>query len=351
MATVTGAHLVGSVNLPTTDDVLRSAAAALGPLLPTVPDGETGERFYWLQFQTFKFEATPGLVHVGDAPVLLRDRFDQRPFALDGTVPGGELVFPDLGYAAAAIDSYARFTTLKAEGVEPAGTRFQVSLPTPAAVVGVFFVEGDRAAIEPAYARALYAELDRITAAVPHEELAVQWDTALEFAWIEGASMGGSRLAPWWDDVLGGVIERAVDQAAHVPADVAVGFHLCYGDYEEQHFVQPRDAGNLAAVIRGVLDASPRPIAWFHLPVPIERDDEAYFAPLKGLQVPEGTDLALGLVHHEDGLEGALRRVGAAGTAVPRFRIGSECGLGRGPQDRMVPLLELHRQVVEAAAG
>ena len=101
-----------------------------------------------------------------------------------------------------------------------------------------------------------------------------------------------------------------------MPADVPVGFHLCYGDVEEAHFVQPKDASVLAEVVRGVIARSPRPIAYVHLPVPIERDDAAYYAPLADLEVPEGTDLYLGLLHHEDGVEGALRRIDAASTAV-----------------------------------
>lgn len=348
-AVVRGAHLVGSVNLPTAEDVLGAVADHLGDRISHIPDGEVGERYYWLQFQTRRFDRTPGLVRLGDTPYLIRGEFDQRPFALDGTVAAADLQLPDLGYATAAIDSYAVFARLQEEGRIAPGTRFQVSLPTPAAVVGVFIAPQDRAAIEPVYTRALFAELDRIAEAVPHDALQVQWDTAVEFAWLERAVLGGAVLAPWWDDVLEGVLTRLVDDAAHVPADVPVGFHLCYGDVEEAHFVQPADAGVLAQVVRGLLERSPRPIAHIHLPVPIERDDPAYFAPLADLALPEGTDLYLGLVHHEDGVEGALRRIDAASSAVPRFGVATECGLGRGPVERMVPLLDLHRQVLEAA--
>jgi hypothetical protein len=349
-ATVTGAHLVGSVNLPTAAAVFGAVAEHLGDHITHIPDGEFGERYYWLQFQTRRLEATPGLTRLGDVPFLIRDEFDQRPFALDGSVAAEDLVLPDLGYAVAAIESYAVFARLQAEGVVAPGTRFQVSLPTPAAVVGVFIAPQDRAAVEPVYTRALYAELDRIVAALPHDGVQVQWDAAVEFAWLERAVLGGFVLAPWWDDVLEGVLVRLADAAAHVPADVPVGFHLCYGDVEEAHFVQPKDAGVLASVVTGILERSPRPIAYLHLPVPIERDDAAYFAPLAAVTLPEGTDLYLGLVHHEDGVEGALRRIEAASTALPRFGIGTECGLGRGPEDRTVPLLDLHRQILEAAA-
>lgn len=350
-AVITNAHLVGSINLPDAEAVIGTVADRLAPHIRRVPDGEVGERYYWLQFQSFRFDTTPGLVRVGETPLLVRGEFDQRPFALDGTVPAAELRFPDLGYAAAAIDSYARFTALRTSGRVPAGVRFQVSLPTPAAVVGVFVVPEDRAAIEPVYERALFDELDRIAAAIPHDDLAVQWDTALEFAFLEHVLLRGRPMRSWWDDELGGVIQRADRQAAHVPTDAQVGFDLCYGDVEEAHFVQPADTGTIAAVLRGLFAITSRHIDWVHLPVPIDRDDAAYFAPLATVTVPAGTEIDLGLVHHEDGVAGAERRIAAASTVLHEFGIGTECGFGRGPAERTVPLLDLHRAIVESGAA
>lgn len=314
----------------------------LGDRLRRIPDGEVGERFYWIQFQTARFDTMRGLSRIPVEPYYLRDAFDGRPFRLDGA-RADDLVFPDLGYAEAALASYAEFTRLREAGVIASGTRFQVSLPTPAAVVGAFIVPEDRAAVEPAYERALFAELEGI----PHADLAIQWDTAVEFAVLEG------RIEPWFaqagtPQVLEGVVARAARQAAAVPRDVEVGYHLCYGDVEEQHFVQPTDAGRLADVIAGVLESASRPITFFHLPVPIERDDPAYFAPLAALELPEATELYLGLLHHEDGVDGARRRAAAAATARPRFGVATECGFGRGPSERTVGLLDLHAAVAGA---
>ncbi|MCI0155301.1 hypothetical protein KNO15_01115 [Leifsonia shinshuensis] len=344
---IRGAHLVGSVNLPDAATVFRTVSDLLGDRLRRIPDGEVGERFYWIQFQTARFDTMSGLSRIAVEPYYLRGIFDGRPFRLDDGVDADDLVFPDLGYAEAALDSYAEFARLRARGVIAAGTRFQVSLPTPAAVIGAFIVPEDRAAIEPAYERALFAELARILDGIPLADLAVQWDTAVEFALLEG------RMEPWFAEsgtgqVLDGVVERAVRQAAAVPDGVEVGYHLCYGDVEEQHFVQPTDAGRLAEVITGVLAAAPRPISFFHLPVPIERDDAAYFAPLAAVELPQETELYLGLLHHEDGVDGARRRAAAAATAQPRFGVATECGFGRGPSERTTGLLELHAAVAQA---
>ena len=70
-----------------------------------------------------------------------------------------------------------------------------------------------------------------------------------------------------------------------------LGFHLCYGDVEEAHFFQPKDAGDARrGGARDMLGGSPRTMTWIHLPVPIERDDESYFAPLAALTRPAETE-------------------------------------------------------------
>jgi hypothetical protein len=343
------AHLVGSVNLPDAQSTFTTVSDHLGGRLHRIPDGEVGDRYYWIQFQKDYFDVTPGLTRLGDTPFYIRDRFDGRPIALDGSVPAEQLRLPGLGYADAAIDSYATFAAQKAEGRIRADARFQVSLPTPAGVVGSFFHAENRAAVEPVYERALMAELTRILEAIPHDQLAIQWDTALEFGMLEKAQIRGYEITSWFgdthDEILAGVLERALRQAAAVPGDVEVGYHLCYGDVEEHHFVQPTDAGMLAEVLTGIFAGASRPITWVHLPVPIERDDDAYFVPLATVDWPADTEVYLGLIHHEDGVEGALRRAAAASRFVGEFGVATECGFGRGPSERTATLLDLHEQV------
>ncbi|GEK79583.1 hypothetical protein [Agrococcus baldri] len=351
MSAAVPTHLVGSINQPDAESVFRIVADRLDTV-PRIPDGEVGERFYWIQFQTIRFDATPGLERVGEPGHRIRDTFDVRPFRVTG-----EVVLPELGYAAAAIDSYERFAALQERGVIAAGTRFQVSLPTPVAIVGAFIEADSRAAFEPVYREALRAELAAILAAVPHERLAIQWDAAVEFAILERDRRPAFAIEPWWGaDALQGVVDRLTEVGGWVPQGVELGYHLCYGDVEEAHFVQPEDAGTLAAVIRGVLGAASRPVDWIHLPVPIERDDEAYFAPLAGIGWGRN-QVFLGLVHHEDGVAGALRRAAAARAAVPElagaagFGVATECGFGRGPAERTAPLLDVHRDVAAALAA
>jgi len=336
-----GAHLVGSINLPDAETTMRTVAGLLGAHLRRIPDGEVGDRFHWIVFQADRFGATPGLERVGDEPVLMRN-LDLRPIRMADGVEPADLVVPPLGYASAATESWAVFRRLRDEGVVAPGTRFQVCLPTAAAVVGTFVVSDDRERLEPVYRDALRRELDQILAAVPHDDLAIQWDVALEFSYIEDPA---GRFQPWFEDVWPEVTSRVVEHTTWVPDDVEVGYHLCYGDVGEKHFIEPTDTANLVRFAQTLLDEVPRPVAWVHLPVPIERDDDAYYAPLADLRLPETTELYLGLVHREDGVEGARRRIDVALRHAPRFGVATECGFGRAPSDQTGPLLSTHAQV------
>ena len=124
---VRGAHLVGSLNQPTATDTFRVVAENLGSDLARIPDGEVGERFHWMLFQGRIFDATPGLTRLPIEPIM-HAGFDLRPLTIDGSVAPADLVIGALGYAEAAIDSYAAFRALRADGLIGEHTRFQVCL-------------------------------------------------------------------------------------------------------------------------------------------------------------------------------------------------------------------------------
>ncbi|GAA1611323.1 hypothetical protein [Leucobacter chromiireducens] len=342
-----GAHLVGSINFDDAETTIRTAATELGAHLKRIPDGEVGERFHWIVFQADRLGQTPGIERVGDTPIPIRT-LDARPVQLAPGVRAADLTLAPLGYAEAALESYAVFARVQAAGEIPAATRFQVSLPTPLGVVGSFVHPANRAEFEPVYEAALAAELDTILAAIPHERLAIQWDAALEFAILEGVSTRGVPHE-WFENVWEETSARLARQIDRVPADVEVGVHLCYGDVAEQHFVEPSDTTNLTRFANLVVAAAERPLTWLHLPVPIERDDAEYYAALAELQLPAETELYLGLVHREDGAAGAERRIAAAQQHVTRpFGVATECGFGRAPEGTTIPLFEAHRAVAAA---
>jgi hypothetical protein len=134
-------------------------------------------------------------------------------------------------------------------------------------------------------------------------------------------------------------------------ADAAeLGFHLCYGSPADAHLVMPRDAGILVEVMNGIGDAVRRRIDYLHIPVPQDRTDDAYFAPLTGWRRRAGTQLYLGLIHHADAA-GDQKRIAAARRVVPAFGVASECGWGRSDPGKLPSLLLGHRLAASALAG
>jgi len=342
-----GAHLVGSVNYDDAETTMRTAAATLGGRLRRIPDGEVGKRFHWIMFQPDVIGQAEGIERVGEHPIPFKAGIDARPLRIaEGTDAAG-IVLPALGYAQAAVDSYAVFARLREEGTIAAGTRFQVSLPTPVGVISSFFSGADREAIEPVYTAAMLRELDAILEAIPHEDLAIQWDVASEMGVVEAAPAFGRIMDVWWEgDPFPGIVARLAALVDAVPEDVEVGIHLCYGDVAEKHFFEPVDSANLVRVGNAVVAASARELTWLHLPVPIERDDDAYYEPLAGLEY-DG-ELYVGLVHREDGVEGARRRIAVAQRFVPTFGVATECGIGRAPEGTTEGILRTHAEVATA---
>lgn len=340
------AHLNGGVNLASAEEVMRTVAEVLGGAVKRIPDGETGpERNNWIGTVVPALEATPQLV-----AVERRDPY--VPFPLVFRVREGfstdEIEVARLPYAAVARSSYEIFRRLRdEEGVIEPGTRFQVSLPTPIAVAAPLVALEDQVAFEPAYSRRLRQEVEEILAHVRHADLAVQWDVAVEFGILEGIHGFPSTF----ENPLEDSVRRLGELSSWVPPDIQLGYHLCYGDAPDpargghgRHFKEPQDATKLVAVANAVTAAAARPLDFFSMPVPIERDDDAYYEPLRDLRLG-GARLYLGLVHYQDGVEGTQRRIDAAKRHTDDFGVSTECGMARRPREVIPALLRIHRDV------
>jgi hypothetical protein len=329
-----GLHLVGSVPLESSAEVFRAAAGALGPYLGRLPDGETGKRLRWNSWTAPLYARTEGLELISPPEA---NYTPWRQARLIGDP--GELSFPEIGYAGAARESYRPFAALKSEGVIPEHVRFQVCIPSPIAPMIVLVEEGSRAAVEGPFIERLLIEIGEIVDAIPHDQLSIQWDVCQDVGIWEGY------YAPYFPDPENAIVGRLARVADAIPADVEVGFHLCYGDFAHQHFLQPKDAGVLCEMSNRLVAAVERRIEWIHVPVPRDRSDLAYFEPFAGLALGPETDFYLGLIHLTDGLEGTKRRIEAARQVVPEFGVGTECGFGRRPPETVHELLRLHAEV------
>jgi hypothetical protein len=194
------------------------------------------------------------------------------------------------------------------------------------------------------YEQRTLAEIAALTAAIPAQELALQWDIAVETISVledPGNTQGITAQA---------VAHSIALLSDRIPTAIELGLHICYGDRDHHHFIEPKNLSVATAFANRLFGLIQRPIGWLHLPVPKDRDDDDYFAPLDALRLPAGTQLYLGLVHSGDGIDGATRRMTAASRFVKDYGIATECGLGRRPAETIPAVLALHRDIATLSA-
>jgi len=337
--------LVGSVPLASTEEVVNYCGSGLGDIAVGIPDGEVGDRSLWVVFQAYRvFSGHPQL----ETTQRPQPDFNWRPaglhdmwqFAIRDGVE--ELEFDNLGYASNAVNSYGIFRAARDAGTIPIEARFQVSLPLPESGCSWFFPQPeDLARVIPAYEKALLRELATILDQIPHQDLVLQWDVCWEVLDVEG-------IFPWAlpdSDPFERFVQTCQRVSPQIPEEILLGYHYCYADLGHRHMKEPDDLAVAVRMSNAGVAHSGRRVDFTHMPVPIDRSDAAYFAPLADLD-KNGPKVFLGLVHHADGLEGSLRRGTAAKGALKKFGIATECGWGRRPAWQVPELIDLHRQVV-----
>lgn len=333
----------GSIGLENEDAVFKALGTKIGNRAKRYPDGETGIRAKWIRWVFDLFEQHPQLILASgnrDSGSPQEQQGFPR-FVMAEGVTSETLHFDTLGYAQEALLSFTKFKSFKKDGIIPKDVRFQVSLPTAAALVTNFIDMDYRSQIEPAIEQGLGRDVAAICAAIPAYELAFQWDVAHEVI----AHDGGEVMH--YDNILAESVNRVSRQISYIPEGVDVGIHLCYGDPGHKHVIEPKDFSTCVAFANGICARATRTVEWIHMPVPSNRDDDAYFEPLQGIRLNPETELYLGLVHHTDGVEGTNKRVSTAEKYVADFGIATECGFGRRPPETIPHLLEIHATVAD----
>src|SRR2546430_1542841 len=83
--------------------------------------------------------------------------------------------------------------------------------------------------LDPVCNEALKREIDKIASRLPHDQIAIQFDVASAvFARLERndrSSYGRSK-----DETRQTFARILIDLASHVPGDIELLFHFCYGD-------------------------------------------------------------------------------------------------------------------------
>lgn len=339
-------HLVGSVPLANAHEVFVTVSEALGPRLLRIPDGETGERLDWIAHLEPIFARHPALEKSDEVFRLHPTAPPRTRYRLKPGASTQDVTFDNLFYADFAVRSYRDFARLKEQGTIPPHCRFQVDLVPAHSVIWLFLQDDLHRPIDPIYNDAVRREIDKLARAIPHDQLAIQFDVASAvFARLqrnEANAYGRDKTEMF--GTFGTILAGLAD---HVPAGIELLFHFCYGDSNHRHVVEPVDMGDMVELANCLTRKIARSIELIHMPVPRERSDDAYFEPLRRLELASKTQLCLGLVHHTDGIAGTRRRLATAEKYVKNFAIATECGFGRRPVETIPELLRIHAAAAE----
>ena len=346
--------LVGSLPAESTETALRAAGELFGDLVFALPDGETGPRAGWVSYERERLvRPNPGGVPVQDTPSPpgLPRHADAPPVC--GSRPGVTgLHWDTWPRIDDAIDSYRVFRKLRADGVIPAGLRFQIGLPFPSSALNGFKADfaADYPVADAAFEDLVARELTRLTAAIPPADLAIQWDVCYEVLDIEGvlawtAPRGETAPGAW--ERFAGPVGRLTRL---IPEDVLVGYHLCYGTFPEWPMYEARDMGLLVRMANYAVANSGRTVDWLHLAGPryLRSEDDRFFQPLDGLE-PGDARVYLGIILPVDGIGGLRRRKATASRHLADFGVAMYCGFGRQPGRDGMQTMRDHRQAALAA--
>ena len=344
--------LVGSIPFPTVEDVFTTCSRLIGEYLPCMPDGEVGPRLVWAHYLYERYKTHPD-IELQPIPKGMRGPFDERfSRVAKGRRPVHHLVvkrgvtrirFGDLGYSAAAIDSYGKFTRLREQGVIPAHMRFQVAIPfTRSGFGGYFRRTEDYPILEEAYEEVANRELAEIVEAIPAHDLAIQWDVCSEILDIED-------YYPWWPK--GDRLEMNSEPALRLhldrlPEQAWLGYHICYGTSGGWPMKKPEDVVLSVALSNALVKKTPRKVDFVHFPAGRKAFDPVYYAALEDLDIGD-CKVYLGLIHDtEPDLQDFRKRHAAAKQHLKEFGLASVCGYGRCSPDEINHALEVHRDVM-----
>ncbi|HLI20784.1 MAG TPA: hypothetical protein VKV32_06690 [Stellaceae bacterium] len=327
-----GVLLVGSFPFKTAEEAFDVAGPALAGVAKRLPDGEAQG---WVTFAGATLARAIGIEAKEQATQPRAPRFRLKP-----GVEAKDVRFAPVGYDQIALRSYDIFAKRRADGKISLATRFQVSLPTPFGILGHAVIPEHVGALLPYFEKSYLAEVETFLAAIPHQDLAIQWDLAIEIiACLLAATPGLAERFSMAD-----LVQSIARVSQPIPREVELGIHFCYGNLGGRHVIEPESTALMVRFYNALGAAIARPIDWAHMPVPKNRADDAYFAPLQDLHLRPETELYLGLVHLDDGIEGTKRRIAAARRYISGFGVGWECGLRAFKPETIPAMLALQKE-------
>lgn len=353
--------LVGSIPGENAIDAMRTCATGIGDYLDCLPDGETGNRRIWINYLAANtYHGNPALETINRPARVDPDHPEEWRRPGEDWAPRGytdhwqfklrdgytSVQFEELGYARAAKASYPDFCDLRDAGIIAKDARFMVAIPLIESGIRPFLTNADD--FEPmweGYKDALLREVQDLTDCIPANDLVMQWDICMEVLAIE-VDDRHEGLFPWQPtrDPMTRYLDAISAAASLVPPRTLMGLHLCYGDLGHRHLIEPPNLAVVTRMATAAANALTRTIDYYHMPVPRDRIDDAYFEPLDSFE-PGDAKLYLGLVHLTGGVDTSLELLATAKRHAEGFGIATECGFGRRAPETLPDLMDIHRQL------
>lgn len=347
---------VGSVPLKPAAAVFEHVCQlGLAPFMKRIPDGEQGSWDGPLKNlpQNEAFEPIGSPVKFTNRPSTFFEAMESTLVNLKPGVRGQDVIITELGIARNAAASYPQFKQAKAEGKLPPETRFCVTMAGPGTSFSAIALPPEE--LFPLVERVYCEEIRRILDVVPVSELSIQLDLAGEVEIEEYRRRPGdydmpllNQREPFWP--MAEAVATVAAIADSVPTKAELGFHLCALYHIDES--QGQDLNVHVDWCNALTEAISRRITYIHIPT-APSHDERDFQALARLRLSEDTKLFIGVIHLDDGVEGARRRIAAAEKFRLDFGIASFCGLGVPSRKELhnphpiSEVFEIHRLLAE----
>lgn len=322
-------HFVGSFPATNTDAAMRAMSDTAGPLLHTLPTGETRRYEYYVRPILEELVAA-GVLEVA-RPGQWRSLRDVPRYRVPhGRTLTGELI--DLGYSREAAEAIPVFTALR-ETRDLSGTALQIGMPTDLSLAVVALRARGLWSRRKPFAQATGREIAAIREAAG-DEVVIQLEATAELV-----SMAMTQPLHRTVDHRMGLGRGIAALAAAAPEGTRFGVHLCLGSLHNKG-LPLRTARPLVDLANSLARQWPsgRTLEYVHAPFaagdrpPATR--ERFYAPLADLSLPAGTRFYAGFVH-ETPTEAQQRKTLTSIEAALGRRVDGvacACGLGRRPR-------------------
>ncbi|WP_069161475.1 hypothetical protein [Nocardia altamirensis] len=323
-------HFVGSFPAESTADAMQAMLDSAGPLLRTLPTGETRRYEFYIK-PIIEDLVTQGALESkkpGDWETS-KDRTIYR--VARGKKLTGDLM--DFGYLREAEEALPIFKKLRA-GRDVPGLALQIGMPTPFTLAFIAMGPAGLMFHRKAFVDATVREITGVRRLVG-DEVVIQLEATAELV-VMSKTQPRHRLA---DRIL--KMSKGIGEvAAAAPEGTRFGVHLCLGSLNNKSRATMRNAQPLVDLANSVVRHWPagRTLEFIHGPFAAgdrpPAPDPEFYAPLAGLSLSAGTSFYAGLVHDIPSEAEQFQTLQHIEQAMgrPVDGVATACGLGRRPR-------------------